>query len=74
MTENQNEVKYHADLPKRSGKTNLTLSPDKITAFLDNKKEACQSVCITAKYRGQHHMGNYQLHRTKCSSNSRTVM
>lgn len=67
MAENQNEVKYYADLLKSLGKTNLTLSLDKITAFLDDGKEACQSVWITAKYLVQHHRGNYQLSRRKCS-------
>lgn len=44
MAENQNEVKYYADLPKRSSKTNQTLSLDKTIAFLNDGKEACQSV------------------------------
>lgn len=35
---------------KKSGKTILTLSLNKITAFLHTGKEACQSVWITAKY------------------------
>lgn len=47
MAEKQNEVKYSVNLPKRSGKSNLTLSLDKINAFLDNGKEVYQ-VCSTA--------------------------
>lgn len=49
MAEKQNEVKYSVDLPKRSGKSNLTLSLDKITAFLDDGKEAYQ-VCSDCIY------------------------
>lgn len=44
------KAKYHVGLPNRSGNTILTLSLNKITAFLHKRKEACQSVWIAAKY------------------------